>query len=234
MRSYGSTMLSTRAGKFSISSESNGLVTQLELEMGRNGVFGAHGALVPKFYTLETKDTWRRDQDLYRPRMPIDEYCELEVLEVDGDVVVEFHGDEGGGESWRSLRLEILKRAKAILSLIPGQLTYPFASLTVDSARSYVMQGAPFTKRSISSIPIGGSISPEGFLPSILLMEFMVTLVIVAVILVVVVVVIFGVVIVVDGVSSIIKLSFMIIGFLRIIVFYYLLHQTLGYVNGFL
>ncbi|GJX43629.1 hypothetical protein Tco_0260305 [Tanacetum coccineum] len=52
----------------------------------------------------------------------------------------------------------------------PGQMTYPVASLTLDSARSYVMQGAPFTKRSISSIPIGGSISPEGFLPSILLM----------------------------------------------------------------
>ncbi|GJW97551.1 hypothetical protein Tco_0179359 [Tanacetum coccineum] len=59
--------------------------------------------------------------------------------------------------------------------------------------------GAPFTKRSISSIPIGGSISPEGFLPSILLMVFMVTVVIVTVILVVVVVVIFGVVVVVGG-----------------------------------
>ncbi|GKB13886.1 hypothetical protein Tco_0847809 [Tanacetum coccineum] len=54
---------------------------------------------------------------------------------------------------------------------IPGQMTYPVASLTLDSARSYVMQGAPFTKRSISSIPIGGSISPEGFLPSILLID---------------------------------------------------------------
>ncbi|GJR85742.1 hypothetical protein Tco_0209753 [Tanacetum coccineum] len=116
----------------------------------------------------------------------------------------------------------------------PGQMTYPVASLTLDSARSYVMQGTPFTKRLISSIPIGGSISPEGFLPSIILMVFMVTVVIVAVILVVVVVVIFWVVVVIDGVSSIIKLSFMIIGFLRIIVFYYLLHQPLGYGNGFL
>ncbi|GKF33391.1 hypothetical protein Tco_0106591 [Tanacetum coccineum] len=80
----------------------------------------------------------------------------------------------------------------------------------------------------------GGSISPEGFLPSILLMVFMVTVVIVAVILVVVVIVIFGVVVVVGGVSSIIKLSFMIIGFLLIIVFYYLLHQPLGYGNDFL
>ncbi|GJU78448.1 hypothetical protein Tco_1275518, partial [Tanacetum coccineum] len=117
---------------------------------------------------------------------------------------------------------------------LPGQMTYPIASLTLDSARSYVMQGAPFTKGTISSIPIGGNISPEGFLPSILLMVIMVTVVIVAVILVVVVVAIFGVVVIVSGVSFIIKLSFMIIGFLLIIVFYYLLHQPLGYGNGFL
>ncbi|GJS56215.1 hypothetical protein Tco_0629577 [Tanacetum coccineum] len=113
-------------------------------------------------------------------------------------------------------------------------MTYPVASLTLNSARSYVMHGAPFTKVMISSIPIGGSISPEGFLPSILLMVTMVTVVIVVVILVVIVVVIFGVVVVVGGVSSIIKLSFMIIGLLRIIVFYYLLHQSLGYGNCFL
>ncbi|GJS96469.1 hypothetical protein Tco_0803437 [Tanacetum coccineum] len=129
---------------------------------------------------------------------------------------------------------KVVSSGWSFVSAVPGQMTYPVASLTLDSARSYVMQGAPFTKRSISSIPIGGSISPEGFLPSILLMVFMVTVVIVAVILVVVVVVIFGVVVVVGGVSSIIKLSFMIIGFLRIIVFYYLLHQPLGYGNGFL
>ncbi|GJX50219.1 hypothetical protein Tco_0277064 [Tanacetum coccineum] len=113
-------------------------------------------------------------------------------------------------------------------------MTYPVASLTLDNARSYVMQGAPFTQGMISSIPIGDSISPKGFLPSILLMLFVVTVVIVAVILIVVVVVIFGVVVVVGCVSSIIKHSFMIIGFLRIIVFYYLLHQPLGYGNGFL
>ncbi|GKA41974.1 hypothetical protein Tco_0734634 [Tanacetum coccineum] len=115
-----------------------------------------------------------------------------------------------------------------------GVITYPVASLTLDSARSYVMQGAPFTKGTISIIPIGGSISPEGSLPSILLKVIMVTVVIIAVTLVVVVVPIFGVIVVVGGVSSIIKLSFMIIGFLRIIVFYYLLHQPLGYGNGFL
>ncbi|GJU02664.1 hypothetical protein Tco_1113002 [Tanacetum coccineum] len=51
-----------------------------------------------------------------------------------------------------------------------GQMTYLVASLTLDSARSYVMHGASFTQGMISSIPIGGSISPEGFLPSILLL----------------------------------------------------------------
>nr|GEV97394.1 hypothetical protein [Tanacetum cinerariifolium] len=53
------------------------------------------------------------------------------------------------------------------------------------SARSYVMQGASFIQRIVSSIPIGGSISPRGFLPSILLL----VVIMVAVILVVIVVV---------------------------------------------
>nr|GEV78980.1 putative reverse transcriptase domain-containing protein [Tanacetum cinerariifolium] len=51
--------------------------------------------------------------------------------------------------------------------------------------------GASFTQRTIPSIPIGGSISPEGFLlPILLLVVIIVTVVIVAVILVVVVVVV--------------------------------------------
>ncbi|GJX04204.1 hypothetical protein Tco_0190120 [Tanacetum coccineum] len=121
-----------------------------------------------------------------------------------------------------------------------GQMTYPIASLTPDSARSYVMQGAPFTQGTIPSIPIGGSINPEGFLSSILLLVvIIVTVLIVVVILVVVVIAIVGVVIVVviirivvvvGGVSSIFKHSFVIIGVLRRIVFYYLLHQPLSYV----
>ncbi|GKB76149.1 hypothetical protein Tco_0943044, partial [Tanacetum coccineum] len=85
----------------------------------------------------------------------------------------------------------------SFVSVVPGQMTYPVASLTLNSARSYVMQGAPFTQRMISSIPIGGSISPEGFLlPILLLVVIIVTVVIVAVILVVFVVAIVEVVIV--------------------------------------
>ncbi|GKD16038.1 hypothetical protein Tco_1205196, partial [Tanacetum coccineum] len=93
---------------------------------------------------------------------------------------------------------------------------------------------APFTQGTISSIPIGGSISPEGFLPSILLLVvIIVTVVIVAVILVVVVVAIVGVVIVVSiirvvvvfgGVSFIIKLSFVITWYLHQSVLCYLIH----------
>ncbi|GKF86376.1 hypothetical protein Tco_0254203, partial [Tanacetum coccineum] len=77
----------------------------------------------------------------------------------------------------------------SLVSAVLGQMTYPVASLTPDSARSYVMQGAPFTQGTIPSIPIGGSISPEGFLSSILLLVvIIVTVVIVIVILIVVVV----------------------------------------------
>ncbi|GJR64146.1 putative ribonuclease H-like domain-containing protein [Tanacetum coccineum] len=101
----------------------------------------------------------------------------------------------------------------SLISAVLGQITYPVASLTLDNVRSYVMQGEPFTQGTIPSIPIGGSISPEGFLSSILLLVvIIVKVLIVAVILVVVVIAIVGVVIVVvfigivvvvGGVSSI-------------------------------
>ncbi|GKF79126.1 hypothetical protein Tco_0234694, partial [Tanacetum coccineum] len=78
----------------------------------------------------------------------------------------------------------------------------------------------------------GGSIRPEGFMSSILLL----TVIIVAVAMVVLVVVdaIIGVVVVVSGVLSIIKLSLVIIGSLHRIVLCYLIHQPLSYGNGFL
>ncbi|GJT12829.1 hypothetical protein Tco_0859871 [Tanacetum coccineum] len=80
-----------------------------------------------------------------------------------------------------------------------GNFDFP----TLDSAGSYVMQGAPFTQWTIPSIPVGGSISPEGFLLSVLLL---------VVIIVTVVVVIVILIVVVDDVSLILKLSFVIIG----------------------
>ncbi|GKE69462.1 hypothetical protein Tco_1527534, partial [Tanacetum coccineum] len=107
----------------------------------------------------------------------------------------------------------IVSSGWSFVSAVLGQMTYPVASLTLDSARSYVMQGASVTQGTVSSIPIVGSISPKGFLlPILLLVVIIITVVIVAVILVAVVVAIVGVVIVVvGGVSFIIKFSFVII-----------------------
>ncbi|GKF03712.1 hypothetical protein Tco_0030635 [Tanacetum coccineum] len=100
-------------------------------------------------------------------------------------------------------------------SAILGQMTYPVASPTLDTAGSYVMQGAPFIQGTIPSIPVGGSISPEGFLLLVLLL---------VVIIVTVVVVIVILIVVVDDVSLILKLSFVIIGFLHRITLHYLIH----------
>nr|GEV18339.1 hypothetical protein [Tanacetum cinerariifolium] len=156
------------------------------------------------------------------------------------------------------LRVEILNRTKidssgwSFVFAVLGQMTYLVASLTLDSENSCVMQGASCTQRKISmvlfSTPFvlswGGSISSDSFLPSILLLVvIIVRVVIVVVILIVIVVVIVGLVIVVviigivvvfgDG-SFVLELSFVIIGFLCRIVFYYLFHQPLGYGNSFL
>nr|GEU76551.1 hypothetical protein [Tanacetum cinerariifolium] len=133
--------------------------------------------------------------------------------------------------------LWIVSSGWSSVSTVLGQMTYPVTILTLDRARSYVMQGASFTQGIVSSIPIGGNISPGAFLPSILLLVVImvaVVIVVVTVILVVkVVIAIIGVVVVVGDVF-IIKLSFVIIGVLCRIMFYYLIHQPLGYVDSFL
>ncbi|GJX44763.1 reverse transcriptase domain-containing protein [Tanacetum coccineum] len=80
------------------------------------------------------------------------------------------------------------------VSAVPGLMTHLVASLTLDNARSCVMQGAFLTQGKASSIPTvfswGDSISPNGFLPSILLLLVIIVAVaiVVTVILVVVVV----------------------------------------------
>ncbi|GKD11765.1 hypothetical protein Tco_1196172 [Tanacetum coccineum] len=124
----------------------------------------------------------------------------------------------------------------SFVSAVFGQMTHPVASLTLDSARSCVMQSAFLTQRKASSIPTifswGGSIRPEGFLSFILLLA----VIIVAVVMVVLIVVdaIIGVVVAVSGVPSIIKLLFMIIDSVHRIMLCYLIHQPLSYGNGFL
>ncbi|GJR72756.1 hypothetical protein Tco_0085121 [Tanacetum coccineum] len=85
------------------------------------------------------------------------------------------------------------------------------------------IEGASCTQRKVYMVPFvfsipfvlrwGGSISSDSFLPSILLLVVIIVMVvIVVVILIVIVVAIVGVVVVVVGVSSILKLSFVIIG----------------------
>nr|GEU65610.1 hypothetical protein [Tanacetum cinerariifolium] len=96
------------------------------------------------------------------------------------------------------------------VSVVPGQMTHLVASMTLDSARSCVMQGAFLTQGkafSILSVFIwGGSISPDGFLPSILLLGVIIVAVAIVVTVVLVVVhVIIGVIVVGGGVSSIIN-----------------------------
>nr|GEU85602.1 hypothetical protein [Tanacetum cinerariifolium] len=73
-----------------------------------------------------------------------------------------------------------------------------------------ILKGALFTQGTVSSIPIGGSISLEGFLPLILLLVMIITMVVVTVVDVAAIVV---------ESSSVVKLSFMVIGFLYRIVF---------------
>ncbi|GJX57416.1 hypothetical protein Tco_0287313 [Tanacetum coccineum] len=151
----------------------------------------------------------------------------LEATTINGNkevtrLFLELKGDDRGScklVGWLlgiGLRLELRIKALQVMDtgcrlfLVTGPLFLQFL-------------GASFTQGTVSSIPIVGSISPEGFLPPILLLVvIIVTTVIVAVILVVVVVAIVGVAIVVaiigvdvviSGVSFIIKLSFVIIGF---------------------
>ncbi|GJR45044.1 hypothetical protein Tco_1313147 [Tanacetum coccineum] len=134
----------------------------------------------------------------------------------------------------------MLFRGHCCLSLstdnFPGHMTYPVASLTLEIIRSCVMHSAFLTQRKASNIPIvfswGGSIRPKGFLSFILLLA----VIIVAVVMVVLIVVdaIIWVVVAISGVSSIIKLSFVIIDSVHRIVLCYLIYQPLSYGNGFL
>ncbi|GJT15360.1 hypothetical protein Tco_0874066 [Tanacetum coccineum] len=97
----------------------------------------------------------------------------------------------------------------SFVSAIPGQMTHLVASITLDSARSCVMQSAFLTQRMVSNVPIvfswGGRIRLEGFLSSVLLW----LVIIVVVVGVGVTVVVIVVVVVVES-YSVVKLSFVI------------------------
>ncbi|GKD58158.1 hypothetical protein Tco_1295667 [Tanacetum coccineum] len=98
------------------------------------------------------------------------------------------------------------------VSKVLSQMAHLVEIITLNSARSYVMQSAFLTQGTVSSISIifswGGSIIPEGFMSSILLW-LVIIVAVVGVGVTVVVVIIVAVVVVVES-SSVIKLSFMI------------------------
>nr|GEV76542.1 hypothetical protein [Tanacetum cinerariifolium] len=105
------------------------------------------------------------------------------------------------------------------LPSVPSQMTHLVASITLDSARSCVMQDAFLTQETISSIPIvlswGGSIRPEGFRLSILLLTVIIAMVSIVVVVVLVIVdTIIGIVVVVFGEPFIIRLAFVITGWM--------------------
>ncbi|GKD60347.1 hypothetical protein Tco_1297856, partial [Tanacetum coccineum] len=94
------------------------------------------------------------------------------------------------------------------VSAVLGQMAHLVTSITLNSARSCVMQSAVLTQGTVSNISIifslGGSISPEGFMSSVLLW-----LVIIVKVVGVTVVVVIIIAVVVES-SSIVKLSFVI------------------------
>ncbi|GJU58133.1 hypothetical protein Tco_1235899 [Tanacetum coccineum] len=135
-----------------------------------------------------------------------------------------------------------IQEMKFLASIVSGLMAYFVTILTPNSAGSCVMQCTLLTQ-GMRSIISTVSISPEGFMPFILLLVVIIVtvvivvvtvilVVVVAIIRVVIVVTIIGVVVVVMiigvvgvvVVSSIIKLSFVIIGSLLNIVLCYLIH----------
>nr|GEV30028.1 hypothetical protein [Tanacetum cinerariifolium] len=89
--------------------------------------------------------------DLIGDKDPTNEDGDTEVSVSLGEISLE------GKKSWESDIGDSDNTGDRVL----GQMTYPVASLTLDSARSYVMQCASFTQGTVSSIPIGDSISPK-------------------------------------------------------------------------
>ncbi|GJV10981.1 hypothetical protein Tco_1352522, partial [Tanacetum coccineum] len=83
-----------------------------------------------------------------------------------------------------------------LVSAVPGQMTHLTTSLTLDNTRSCVIQGAFLTQGKASSIPTifswGNSISPDNFLPSIMLLLVIIVAVVIVVVMAILVVVIVG------------------------------------------
>ncbi|GJR99131.1 hypothetical protein Tco_0315640 [Tanacetum coccineum] len=108
--------------------------------------------------------------------------------------------------------LLIASNGWSFVSAVLSQMAHLIANITLNSARSYVMQSAILTQGTVSIISIifswGGSISPEGFLSSVQLW-LVIIVAVVSVGVTVVVFIIVAVVVVVES-SSVAKLSFVI------------------------
>nr|GEZ08712.1 hypothetical protein [Tanacetum cinerariifolium] len=95
----------------------------------------------------------------------------------------------------------------SFVSAVPSQMTHLVVSITLDSARSCVMQGVFLTQGTVFSIPTvlswGGNIRPEGFWPPFLLLAVIIVAVAIFVAIVLVVdAAIIRIVVVVVGVPS--------------------------------
>ncbi|GJR01864.1 hypothetical protein Tco_0524848 [Tanacetum coccineum] len=90
--------------------------------------------------------------------------------------------------------LQVTSSGWPFVLTVSGLMTHLVASLTLGSARSCVMQGASFTHGKAFSIPIvfswGGIISPDSFLPSIMLLVVIIVAVVIVVVTIVLVVVV--------------------------------------------
>ncbi|GJS30254.1 putative ribonuclease H-like domain-containing protein [Tanacetum coccineum] len=134
-----------------------------------------------------SKDGQFRNQDNTRKKGNNEDTSSKEMLAIDGV-----------GFDWSDTAEEQVQTNMALMAFLDSE-------------------GASFTQRTISSISVGGSISSEGFLSSILLVVVIIVMVVIVVVIlivivvaivgVVIVVMIFGVVVVVDDVSLIFKLS---------------------------
>nr|GEX37782.1 retrovirus-related Pol polyprotein from transposon TNT 1-94 [Tanacetum cinerariifolium] len=108
----------------------------------------------PPMLEKDMYDSWKNRTKLY---MLNRQHGRMILESVENDPLIWPTVEENGVT--RSKKYSELSTTEAIQA--DCDMTYPVTSPTLDSARSYVMQGTPFTQRTISSIPIGGSISPE-------------------------------------------------------------------------
>ncbi|GJY72635.1 hypothetical protein Tco_0476338 [Tanacetum coccineum] len=141
----------------------------------------------------------------------------IEARDIDTKLLSAPESNNALAKCWFRRNTPIASSGWPFVFAVSGQMTHLVRGLTLDSARSCVMQSAFLSQGKASSIPTvfswGGSISSESFPLSIMLLAVIIVAVaIVVTVILVVIDAIIGVVVVVSCVPSIIKLSFVIIG----------------------